>query len=313
MITIVIINWNAGDLLFSCVNSIVKYHSDLVSNVVVVDNASSDDSILQLKNIKLFPFKFEIVQNIKNIGFGAACNQGAEVGDSKYILFLNPDAQLFENSLTIPYTFMQSPENKQVGISGVQLIDEQGEIARNCSRFPTQRFFLFKSLGLNRLHSMRCISQPMLEWDHHNTQQVDQVIGAFFYIRRSLFTTLRGFDERFFVYFEEVDLSLRASQLGFSTMYLAEAQAFHAGGGASNQVKARRLFYSLRSRILYSFKHFSLVDVVGVLFTTLLVELVSRLFLVTVGRSWSGVKETLIAYGMLYHWLPRWAIKKWAC
>jgi GT2 family glycosyltransferase len=85
---------------------------------------------------------------------------------------------------------------------------------------------------------------------------VDHVIGAFFCVRRELFEDLGGFDERFFVYLEDLDFSLRARKTGRTAYYLADAAAFHKGGGTSEQVKAHRLFYSLRSRLLYAFKHF---------------------------------------------------------
>jgi GT2 family glycosyltransferase len=149
----------------------------------------------------------------------------------------------------------------------------------------------------------------MAEWDHAQTRQVDQVIGAFFLVRRGLFESLHGFDERFFVYFEEVDFAYRARQAGWLSVYLADAQAFHAGGGTSNQVKARRLFYSLRSRLLYAFKHFSWTGAVGVLLATLLLEPVSRTALALFRHSWAGLKETWAAYGMLWRWLPQWVFK----
>jgi GT2 family glycosyltransferase len=135
---------------------------------------------------------------------------------------------------------------------------------------------------------------------------VDQVMGAFFLVRRSLFEDLKGFDERFFVYYEEVDFARRASTLGWSSFYLAQAQAFHSGGGTSRQVKAKRLFYFLRSGILYAFKHFSPIAASLVLFVTLLLEPLSRTALAVVRRSWSSLPETWSAYLMLYRWLLGW-------
>jgi GT2 family glycosyltransferase len=147
----------------------------------------------------------------------------------------------------------------------------------------------------------------MAEWDHKQTRPVDHVIGAFFLVRRELFEALEGFDERFFVYLEDLDFSYRAYQSGWRSVYLGDVQAFHAGGGTSNQIKARRLFYSLRSRLLYSFKHFSWIGASAVLIATLLVEPLSRSVLALLRRSWPGLKETWAAYGMLWQWLPRWA------
>jgi len=149
----------------------------------------------------------------------------------------------------------------------------------------------------------------MAEWGHAQTREVDHVIGAFFLVRRVVFEALGGFDERFFVYLEDLDFSRRASNAGWSSVYLADAQAFHAGGGTSNQIKARRLFYSLRNRLLYAFKHFSWPEAMLVMFATLLIEPFSRAALALLRWSWSGLKETWAAYGMLWNWLPQWLFK----
>jgi len=202
---------------------------------------------------------------------------------------------------------MQDPAHAKVGICGVQLLDEVGHVSRSCARFPSVTGFSAHAAGLVRFFPR--FGHAMAEWDHAETRPVDQVIGAFFLVRRELFEALRGFDECFFVYFEEVDFSYRASQAGWHSVYLADVQAFHAGGGTSNQVKARRLFYSLRSRLLYAFKHFSWVGAVVVLLATLSVEPLSRSALALLRRSWSGLKETWAAYGMLWRWLPQWALK----
>ena len=103
------------------------------------------------------------------------------------------------------------------------------------------------------------------------------MIGAYFVIRRALFDTLRGFDERFFVYFEEVDLSLRARLAGYRSVFFDGAQAYHKGGLSSDQVKAARLFYSLRGRLLYAWKHFSTVRAWAVMVITFGVEWPARM------------------------------------
>ena len=149
----------------------------------------------------------------------------------------------------------------------------------------------------------------MREWDHTCTREVDQVIGAFFLVRRELFVALAGFDERFFVYFEEVDFSRRARMAGWASVYLVAAQAFHAGGGTTNQIKARRLYFSWRSRLIYSFNHFSWGGAIIVLVTTLLVEPFARTALALAHSSWSGLRETWTGYFMLLYWLPHWILR----
>ena len=145
----------------------------------------------------------------------------------------------------------------------------------------------------------------MREWDHSSTRIVDQVIGAFFIVRRNIFLSLDGFDERFFVYYDEVDFTYRASNEGWYSAYFCGAEAFHLGGGSSDQVKAERVFYSARSRILYVFIHFSAPSVVIVLFVTLCIEPITRSVLALSMGSIVSFKESLRANWMLYRWLFR--------
>lgn len=303
-VSIIIVNWNSGTQLVDVVSSIAQYHHDLVSSVIIVDNASVDHSLAQVEVLKKLPFQLLIVRNTDNRGFGAACNQGAALAQSEYILFLNPDTRLFENSLSVPLAFMQDCTNQDVGIVGIQLLDEQNYISRSCARFPTLGIFATQAFGLNRLRGLRHFNMHMTDWAHDEIRTVDHVIGAYYLLRRSLFNSLGGFDELFFVYLEDLDLSLRASHAGYSCVYLAYAQAYHAGGGTSRQVKARRLFYSLRSRLVYGFKHFTPTKAWLLLVITLALEPWSRLALALLKGSWSDAFHTLQAYSLLIKSLP---------
>ena len=302
-VDIIIVNWNADLLLRDCVNSIG--HSSRegfeLTRVVIVDNASIDGS---LDGLASFPLPIEIINNPENRGFAVACNQGARGSIAEYLLFLNPDTRLFQNSLSAPLAFMRSTENARVGIVGIQLVDAQKRVARSCARFPTLGMFMVQSLGISRLPWLRRMNVHMSEWAHDKTKGVDHVIGAFYLIRRSLFDSLGGFDQRFFVYMEDLDLSLRAHQAGWATVYFADAQAFHLGGGTSRQVKARRLFYSLRSRLLYGFKHFTPWRAWILLGVTFLLEPVSRTAFCLSRGELSAVGQTWQAYKMLYAHIP---------
>lgn len=303
-LTIIIVNWNAGSQLADAVSSITQYHHGLVSSVIIVDNASTDNSLVQVEALQNLPFKLHIVRNTNNRGFGAACNQGAILAASEYLLFLNPDTRLFEDSLTKPIWFMQQPSNYGVGICGIRLVDEEGNASTSAARFPTLRIMAGKILGLTKFFPRVFPAHLRTSYDLHENGSVDQVIGAFFLIRKSVFERCSGFDERFFVYFEEVDLSLRAKQLGYSSYFLSEVAAFHKGGGCSERVKAARLFYSLRSRILYAQKHYSSMEfVVLVLLTGL--ELPLRLVQGVLRVSWSDINNTFAAYTHLVAYFVR--------
>lgn len=297
-ITIVIVNWNAGEQLADAVRSIISYHAGLVSLVAVIDNASSDDSLDNIKAMQDLPFPVQIVRNALNMGFAAACNQGAEFAESEFILFLNPDTRLFPDSLSKTVAFMQNPDNTKIGICGIRLLDEQGNFSTSASRFPTLSVVAGKILGLNKLLPSMFPAHLMASSDLLKNDYVDQVIGAYFLIRKSVFIQCAGFDERFFVYFEEVDLSLRAKRLGYASYFLADVSAFHKGGGCSAQVKAGRLFYSLRSRIYYAQKHYSKPEFVALILLTA-IELPLRLAQAVLRRSSTDIKNTCIAYRCL--------------
>ena len=299
-ISIIIVNWNAGNQLVDCIESIEKYNDNLVKTVIIVDNSSTDNSIQQVRNIKNLSFKLEFIFNQINLGFGAACNQGADLASTEFLLFLNPDTKLFNNSLIVPYNFMNDSKNNDVAVTGIQLVDEQMDIAKSCSRFPSITILLAQIFGINRLPKYKRLTQSMIEWAHNTSQNVDQVMGAFFMVRNSLFKSMGKFDERFFVYFEEVDFSLRVYQAGYRSVYLAEAQAYHAGGGTSNQVKAHRLFYSLRSRLLYGFKNFNCYQAWLLVFVTLIIEPITRLLLSIYKCDITSLNNIFKAYKMLW-------------
>jgi len=300
---VVIVNWNAGEFLARCLQSIQgTAREDVeVRRVVVVDNASSDGSGRDLN----FPgLPLQVVSNTLNRGFAVACNQGARGTSAEYLLFLNPDVRLQLDSLRIPLRFMEDPVNGRIGICGIQLLDESGHVSRTCSWFPTGASVLWQMLGLDRLFPRIFRGHFLKECEHQESATVDQVMGAFLLIRRALFEALGGFDERFFVYYEDLDLSYRAKRCGWSSYYLASTQAWHKGCGCSDQVRDIRLFYSLRSRILYAYKHFSRSAATLVLLGTILLEPFSRLAWAGLTGSLAGMRETVKGYAMLWRALP---------
>jgi len=296
-VAIVIVNWNSGSQVRDCVDSIILHRNQLRVSTIVVDNASTDgsaDLVEGLRNVELIRAGF-------NLGFARACNLGASsVKDADYLLFLNPDAMLEAGALQRAVDFMDSASSAGIGICGVALQENSGHVARSCARFPSPWRLAVVASGLDRVFPS--LGTTMREWNHAQSRRVDQVIGAFFLVRRALFDALNGFDERFFVYFEEVDFAFRASRLGMGTIFLSDIKAFHAGGGASKQVKARRLFYSLRSRVLYARKHFSTVGYLLVVLTAVGVEPFARSVNHLIRGQIVGVVETLTAYRMLLNW-----------
>lgn len=303
-IDVIIVNWNTGQQLRECLQALSDSRRDgyILSRVVVVDNASGDGSASDLNS---FSLPLRLIQNAENRGFAAACNQGAESSVADYLLFLNPDTRLYPDTLARSVACMEVAENSRIGILGVQMVDENGAVLRHCTRLLATRYFMNVMLGLNYLSPARFPAHAHEEWDHLESRPIEHVIGAYFFMRRSLFAKLDGFDERFFVYYEDVDLSLRTSQAGSMVYYLASARCFHACGGSSKQVKARRLFYILQSRIFYAFKNFATWNAIGLSMATLFVEPVSRLARAIATGSIREAGETVHGYCLVWLALPR--------
>ena len=148
--------------------------------MVVVDNASTDVSLKGVKNIRI---PIVILNNSENRGFGTACNQGASGSDADYLLFLNPDTQVFEDSLIKPLPFLQESNNQRIGILGLQLLDGKDQIMRTCSTFPSAREFVSTIFGLNHIFPRLFKNHLMLDWDHRQNREVDHVMGSFFLVR----------------------------------------------------------------------------------------------------------------------------------
>ena len=171
MLDVIIVNWNAGTQLHECVDSVIQHRQPLLGQIVVIDNGSTDGSETAIEGLP----KIILIRAGDNLGFGKACNLGASHTSREFLLFLNPDTRLFPDTLASALGFMQKPENAKVGICGVQLIDEEGHVARSCARFPTASGFVAHAVGLDRV--FRSLGHFMGDWDHADTRRVDQVIG----------------------------------------------------------------------------------------------------------------------------------------
>lgn len=297
-ISIIIVNWNAGSLLTDCLLSIAQFGGNHVAKVVVIDNGSTDGSVDAIERLGIPTL--EIIRNRENAGFASACNQGAKLSTSEFILFLNPDARLNDSTLENALNAMFTPARSRVAIVGAQLVDPTGQIARSCARFPSATRFIAHAIGIDRL--IPTIGYSMTEWNHAVSREVDHVIGAFFLIRREAFVEAGGFDERFFVYLEDLDLSRAVSRHGWRSWFESTSVAFHVGGGTSLKAKPQRLFYSLRSRLLYARKHFSALGYTAAAFATLCIEPGSRLLAACMRRDSAMAAETRDAYRWLWQW-----------
>ena len=298
-LTIVIVNWNSREHLKNCLKSIEKAKKDnfYLRKIIIVDNASEDNSLDRIEEINL---PIETIKNPENYGFAKACNIGAKRAEGDFILFLNPDTLVFEDTFTNLFNFIYKYDKPDIGIYGIQLLDENGNIQKTCAKFPNLWNLIVRTVGLDTINPKIFKSYRMEDWDHKETREVNQVIGAFFLVKKYLFEELNGFDEDFFVYFEELDFSKRAYNLGYKTVYITEAKAYHKGGGTSEKVKGKRLFYNAQSRVIYAFKHLGFMEGLIVMFFSWFIEPIFRTIFLILNRKLNEVPELIKGYFYLY-------------
>jgi GT2 family glycosyltransferase len=301
LLDIIIINWNSASHLRRCVDSILSSTTKLSGKVIIVDNLSTDGSLKDLNGIK----DIQILQPPKNLGFGGGCNLGFRQSQAQFLLFLNPDIQFLPDSQKRVVDFLNSPKLlPETGIIGVLLQNPDGSIQKNVARFPRFIEIFPCMVGLDRVFPRIFKPHYVKYMDYSKNQLVDQVPGAFFLVRRSCFEKLGGFDERFFLYYEDVDFSYRAHQVGWNTQYLADATVFHGGGGTTESIKDKRLFYSLRSRVLYAGKHFGRWQALAIIAATLTIEFLSRCARAMLRLSLGELTATLKGFWLFVRSLP---------
>lgn len=275
-VSIIIVNWNTSELLDRCLLSIDGTVNEIKYEVIVVDNASTDDSVAHIRD------RFEnvvIIENEENVGFAKANNQGIEVARGKYILLLNSDTFLHEGSVKTLVRYMESYPG--TGVAGCRLYYEDGTLQRSCSSFPTLLTETWQLLWLDKLFPRNQVfgQYLMTYWDLDDFREVDCILGACMIIRREAIEEIGLLDEVFFMYSEEVDLCYRLKLANWKVRFVPEATATHIWGGSANQVHHTKTFLRLyRSRVLFFRKHYGIARTM-LYKLILLLKSISRLML----------------------------------
>ena len=253
-LSVIIVNYNVKLFLEQCLCSVQKAILGMEAEIIVVDNNSVDNSIEYLT--PKFP-AVNFIANKENTGFAKACNQGLEQAKGSYILFLNPDTIVPEDCFTKCISFFEA--NKEVGAIGIKMLDGSGNFLKESKRsFPSPSTSLYKLFGLAKLFPRSKIFSKYhlgyLKEDENN--EVDVLAGAFMMIKKEVLDKVGGFDETFFMYGEDVDLSYRIQKAGYKNYYFAESSIIHFKGestkkGSMNYV---RMFYNAMS--IFVRKHY---------------------------------------------------------
>ncbi|MBK6767189.1 MAG: glycosyltransferase family 2 protein [bacterium] len=255
-VTVVVVTYNSGDTIDGCLQALTASAGDLLDSVILVDNASTDDSVFCANRHS----GLRVISNDTNLGFSRACNIGAREAATDYLLFLNPDAQIEPDSLMELVAFMSA--RPQAACCGPLITDERGVPDPACRRgFPTPVNALGRLFFLEKLFpSSRKFSSYTLPWLGFDTEAtVDCVSGACLMIRRAEFEQLGGFDERFFLFGEDIDLCKRVSERGRETWFVPAARIAHIGGHSMRQANDRAQVEFYRAMRLYMAKHWTIL------------------------------------------------------
>lgn len=255
-LSVIIVNWNTRDYLAQCLESLFEsVQTFRRSNVetFVVDNGSADGSAELVEG--RFPW-VKLLVNPENRGFGQANNQALSLAKGRYLLFLNPDTRLRPEALSTLVRFLD--RHPRAGVAAPQILFPEGHIQPSCRRFPTLSTVFWEATGLDRMFPQHPLFGYYLmgDWDHQTLRQVDQPMGACLMVRRAALDQAGDFDERFFLFFEEVDLCRRLKSAGWEIYFVPQAQIVHCGGQSTGQNARRAAWLFHRSRYKYFRKHF---------------------------------------------------------
>lgn len=211
-------------LLQQCLKGIILLQLDFEHEVIVIDNASGDNTGEMIK--KYFP-SVKFIQSQKNLGYGGGVNLGIKAAKGRYLMILNPDIVILTNEIGKMINYMD--EHPQIGILGPKLINPDGSLQYSCYRFPTFFIPFYRRTILGKLPWLKkkVAHYLMMDWDHTQNREVDWTLGGCWLLRKSAQEKIGLMDERFFMYFDDVDYCRRVWEAGYKVVYFAGTEIVH--------------------------------------------------------------------------------------
>ena len=296
-ISIIIVTWNTKDLLQKCLDSIYKTIHDITFEIIVIDNASEDDTVVMLRG--KFPH-ITLLKNSRNLGFGAANNQGFRIMRGRYALLLNSDTVLTIHAVEELFTFMET--HPEAAMACGQLLNADGSKQNSIASFPTLLTLLTNMPLLEYLSPKK---YPSKRYTFTDPVEIDSGIGACLLVRKKTIDEVGMFDERYFFFFEETDWAYQMKKAGWKIFHIPTAFIYHfQGQSIGRNVRSRIEFY--RSRYLFFRKWHSrayYLLISSVIFFRLLVNwlLTSAGNILTLGFH-RGIRAKWIVYSRLIFW-----------
>ncbi|MDD4782005.1 MAG: glycosyltransferase family 2 protein [Tissierellia bacterium] len=251
-LSIIIVNYNTRELTHQTIDSIIKNTQNINYEIIVADNSTDKGQQCNYKNEKVKIYKIE------NHGFGHGCNAGAKKAQGKYLLFLNSDTLILDNSLYKSVNYINCNDN--IGILGAKILLKDGNLDHGCKRgFPTPSAAFYYYIGLDRKfpYSKKYGRYRQTFLNENEINEVDSVSGAFLMISKDLFDEINGFDETFFMYGEDLDLCYRVKEKGYKVIYYADAVITHLKGQSGLHKSSEIVIYHFyNAMILFYEKHY---------------------------------------------------------
>lgn len=247
-LSVIVVTWNSAADIESCLDSI---NFGAAFEVIVVDNASSDETKEKLSRYH----HLRLVANDSNCGYARGNNQGLKLATGEYVLLLNPDTRIELGALDALSRYLD--DHPEVGAVAPRLVSPNGTTQFSIRSLPTSASLLWELVGLARLFpKSRAFGRwKMKYFDYDRTSEVEQPMASCLMVRKTVLGQLGGMDERFPMFYNDVDLSKRMADAGCKTVYVAEARVLHRHGASTRQVRAKMIAESHRSAFRYLRKH----------------------------------------------------------
>ena len=245
-----IVNYQTFELTRNTINSIFEYDYPFSYEIFVVDNASGDDSLARLQDY--FKDKVKFIASSENNGFAAGNNQALRLATGRYVLLLNSDTIVWENTLESIYDYMEN--HPDVGASGCRVLLENGDLDKACKRsFPNVKNSFFRLFHIPT--SSKDDNYNLDNLPDDEIYEIDCLTGAFMFIRSEALDEVGLLDETFFMYGEDIDLCYRIKGAGWKIIYYGESKITHLKGASSKKQKSKLIYEFYRAMYIYYKKH----------------------------------------------------------
>ena len=254
-LSVIIVNYNVEYFLEQCLYAVRRAMKGVDGEVIVVDNNSIDGSNLMVK--KKFP-EVKLIENKENFGFSKANNQGIRVAEGEYVLLLNPDTVVEDDTFTKIVNFMD--DHPEAGALGVKMVDGSGKFLPESKRgLPTPSAAFYKMFGISKLFPRsKTFSKYHLGYlDENETHEVEILSGAFMLLRKKVLDEIGLLDETFFMYGEDIDLSYRVIKAGYKNYYFPETRIIHYKGESTKKNSVNYVLVFYNAMVIFAKKHFS--------------------------------------------------------